>query len=249
MRRLPVLVFLLVGCGEPPRPDGAPFTFATTQGEGHGRLYRQAKGTLPAVIVLHGDHGLTPRIDEHARELSRRGYLVLAIDLYRGEKIDNLLDAHIMDRGLPEERVKADLRGAVEYLLAHKDVKKGGVGVIGWDMGGGYALDTAMADERIKAVVTCYGRLTTDPVQLRKMDASVLALMAGKDEGNPPVTREAFRAAMAEAGRKLSLHVFEECDHGFMNPLPGVKVTEADDKANERAWELITEFFDSELSR
>jgi carboxymethylenebutenolidase len=236
----------------PPGPEPRKVSFLTNQGAGQGWFWSDEGGEwwkCPGVVVIHGDHGLTPRIREHARTLHDLRYHVLAVDLYRGEKVDSLLDAHIMDRGLPEERVKADLKGAVDYLLSRPGVKKDAIGVIGWDMGGGYALDAALADPRIRACVTCYGRLTTDAAALGKMNASVLAIMAGKDEGNPPDTLAAFRKAMAKAGKKLTLEVFQECDHGFMNPVAGAKPTPADEKACEAAWKRIEAFLAAELSR
>src|SRR5262249_52790521 len=116
--------------------------------------------------------------------------------------------------------------------------------------GGGKALDAAIADPRLRAVVTCYGRLTTDAALLRPMQASVLALMAGKDEGSSPQTHRAFRGAMAEAGKELAgLHVFEGSDHGFMNPSPQSKPAKDDGANAEEAWRLIEEYLAAELGR
>jgi carboxymethylenebutenolidase len=248
MRRWLLLTVVACGCFAPRFPPADPGEREIDGGDGlRGKMYLPKKSPSPAVVVLHGDHGPTPRIDEHARRLRDAGYVVLAVDLYRGEKVDNLLDAHIMDRGLPEDRVKSDLRAAVDLLSSEKEVNKDAIGIIGWDMGGGYALDAARADPRLKAVVTCYGRLTTDPALLKSMDAAVLALMAGKDEGNGPETREAFRDAMKTAGKRLTLHVFDGCDHGFMNPPPKVELNTAEVKANEDAWQRITQFLTAEL--
>jgi len=256
MRRcLPLLVLFLAGCPAGRGPEESPpaaqkVTFPARQGSGQGLLFagRAGQAPRPAVVVLHGDYGLTPRIEENAQRISALGYVVLAVDLYRGEKVETLLDAHIMDRGLPDERVKGDLKGAVDYLLSRDDVRPGAVGVVGWDMGGGYALDAAIADPRLRAVVTCYGRLTTDPALLAPMKASVLGLYAGLDEGNPPGTLAAFRKAMAKAGKRLAgLHVYEGAAHGFMNPAPDAKPTAADEKAREDGWRRIEEYLAAEL--
>jgi carboxymethylenebutenolidase len=220
----------------------------TTQGAGHARLWVEAgRIARPAIVVLHGDHGLTDMIEVYAKKLHDAGYVILALDLYRGEKADTILDAHIMDRGLSEERVKADLKGAVDYLASLKEVKKDALGIIGWDMGGGYALDAAIADPRLRAVVTCYGRVTTDAAQLAQMKASVLVIMAGKDEGNPPTTRQTFSEAMKKAGKQLTLEVFDKCDHGFMNPVASAKPTKDDKEALVEAWRHIETFFAARL--
>ncbi|MFO0877084.1 MAG: dienelactone hydrolase family protein [Gemmataceae bacterium] len=250
MRYSPLLlVLVLVGCRETPPPDGALIRFPTTQGEGQGRWFVPRKETAaPAtVILLHGDHGWTDVMDRHARRLASQGYRVFGMDLYRGEKIDTLLDAHIMDRGLPEDRVKTDLRGAVDWVLKQKGASPERIAILGWDMGGGYALDAAIADPRIAAVITCYGRLTTDPALLGKMKASVLAIMAARDEGNPPETLAAFSNAMKEAGRSLEGPVLFEVDHGFMNP-PGREPTKEEADAAEKAWSRIEQFLGERLA-
>jgi carboxymethylenebutenolidase len=244
-----LLALTLAGCAAREQPAADPrVTFPTTEGSAQGKLWAPASAGLhPALVILHGDHGLSERIEQHARRLRDAGYVVLAVDLYRGQTIGSMLDAHIMDRGLPAERVRADLKGAVDFLVSRLDVRKDAVGIIGWDMGGGYALDAAMADPRLRAVVTCYGRLTTDRVLLEKLNGPVLAVMAGKDDGNPPEAREAFQDVMNKAGKKLTLAVFAECDHGFMNPTPEAKPTAADERAAEEAWQRIVAFFDAEL--
>src|SRR5262249_38088519 len=155
------------------------------------------------------DFGLTGWIKDQARRLADRGYITLAVDLYRGEKPGNLMDAHIMDRGLPEERVIADLKGAVDYLARRPDVRQGRLGIIGWDMGGGYALDAALQDRRLRAVVTCYGRLITDSQLLVPLRASVLGIFGAEDEGITAKTIQQFRTAMRKAGKRVAgLHVY-----------------------------------------
>lgn len=244
MRPLLLCALLLApaGCSRP-APDAV--TFPTTEGSGRGLLFvPAAKGPRPAVVLLHDDFGLTDAVTGHARWLADRGYPVLAVDLYRGEKVDNQLDAHIMDRGLSEERVKADVGGALDFLDNRADVRKGALAVMGLGMGGGYALDAALADPRIKAVVTCYGRLTTDPDLLAPMKASVLGVYAGKDEGNSPETLEAFREAMRKAGKRLTgLRVIPEVDQGFLTPREG----ETDRAAVGMARKWIEEYLAAEI--
>lgn len=251
------LLLGLAGCAGRPVPVEAPASawraveLPTDQGAGKARLY-PAAGTAPhpAVVAIHGDFGLTDAIDANARRLARLGYVVLAVDLYRGEKVDSLLDAHILDRGLPEERTRADLQAAVDFLTRQDEVDANAIGVIGWDMGGGYALDTARGDRRLRAAITCYGRLVTDAELLRPMRAAVLCLCAGKDEGNPPETREAFRQAMHASGRRLDgPHVFAAAEHGFLNPSPHTESPAPDPATVEQAWQVIERFLAAELPR
>jgi carboxymethylenebutenolidase len=206
------------------------------------------KGPFPAVLVVHGDFGLTDWVKESARRLATAGYVTLAVDLYHGQIVTDLLDAHIMDRGLSEDRVRAELRTAADYLAQRADVRKDALGIVGWDTGGGYALDTALGDPRLRAVVTCCGRLTTDPTLLAPLNASVFGLFAGKDEGITPQTIAQFRAAMEKANKRIAgLHVYPACEHGFMDSSAPQPTGAATDEARTDAWTKIRNYLAEEL--
>ena len=216
-----------------------------------GYLCRPAgKEALPAVVVVHGDFGLTDWVKESARRLAGAGYVTLAVDLYHGQAVNGILDAHIMDRGLSEDRVNADLRAAVDFLTKRSDVRNRVIGIVGWDTGGGHALDAAVADPRLRAVVTCCGRLMTDTAALASLNASVLGLFGGLDEGISPQTISQFRAAMEKAGKRLAgIHVYPSCGHGFMDPSVPQTSGAAADEARTDAWTRIQNYLAAELNR
>ncbi len=258
MRRflLPALCLpLLAGCTRPesgpPAPAVEDVSYAAGRDTVTAVLHRpRGPGPFPALVVLHGDFGLTDGVKEQARRLAAMGYVTLAPDLYRGEHPKELLDAHIMNRGVPEDRVEADVKGALDYLGTRPDVRPGALGVIGWDTGGGYALDAATHDPRLKAVVVCYGRLITDPALLAPLKASVLGLFAGKDEGISAETIESFRRAMADAGKRVAeLRVYPKCGPGFMNPKPSPNDVPAPPEDVADAWARVQTFLDAELKR
>jgi carboxymethylenebutenolidase len=247
---------LLVGCSSSTTKvaeEAGPIVEAIAYRSGNekiqGYLCRPpGGGPYPGLMVIHGDFGLNDWVKEKARRLASQSYVVLAVDLYRGEVVANIEDAHIMDRGLPEDRVFGDLKAAVDHLASRPDVRPTTLGVIGWDMGGGYALDAAIRDPRLGAVVNCYGRLTTDPKLLAPLSASVFCIFAGKDRGIAPETIEQFRAAMNKAGKRIAgLRVYTECAHGFLDPAtwPTAGAPPADDVTD--AWFLIDEYLDKAL--
>jgi carboxymethylenebutenolidase len=247
---------LLGGCAaKPVAPEPGDSMQVVEYGAGkeaaRGLLYRPAGvGPFPGLVVVHGDYGLNEAVKEKARRLADRGYAVLAADLYRGEVVTELLDAHIMDRGLAEDQVLANLKAAADFLAGHPDVRADGLGIVGWDSGGGYALDAALHDPRLRAVVTCYGRLTTDPELLASLQGPVLGLFAGKDEGISPETVEQFRAALGKAGKRLGgIHVYADCPHGFMDALESAPTEPAVRAARADAWERIEQFLAAELKR
>ncbi len=202
--------------------------------------YRPAgTGPFRAVVMLHGDFGLTKWVKRQAHRLAEKGYLVLAVDRYDGRLPKTVEDAHILDRGLEDERVLADIKSAVDHLAGHRDVPKGAIGVIGWDSGGGYALDAAMADRRLKTAVVCYGRLTTDPQPLAALQGPVLGIFGGKDEGIPPETIAQFKKAMAKAGKSAIVHVYPQCGGCFMDPDSPYFAGRPDRAAVADAWAKI----------
>jgi carboxymethylenebutenolidase len=247
-------VFLLAGCAEKaPAPVGneEPSLLRITirvPGErvARGVMFRPpGQGRFPGLVLVHGDFGLTKWVEDEARRLAKQGYVVYAADLYRGEVVKDVMDAHIMDRGLPQERVLADLDAAVKHLIETGGARPDALGIVGFDMGGGYALDAALRDDRLHAVVVCYGRLTTDPALLKALNASVLGIFAGQDEGIPPETIERFRMAMDKAGKRVAgIHVYPACQAGFLETGQGESA-----QARADAWRKIEEYLAAELKR
>src|SRR5438105_1064345 len=251
-------LFLLIGCTSRTMQTTLPetgsiveaVTYPASKDLVRAILYRPAGGgPFPGVVLVHGDFGLTEWLKAQAQRLVDQGYVVVAVDLYRGEVVKDLLEAHIMDRGLPEERVLADLQAAVSYLISRPEVSGDAIGILGWDMGGGYALDAALHDARLRALVTCYGRLTTDATLLAPLQASVLGIFAGKDEGISPETIAQFQAAMQQAGKRIAVHIYPTCGHGFMDPTSPVPTGPSAPEAMADAWKQIETHLAAELKR
>ena len=111
----------------------------------------QGKGPFPALVVIHEFWGLNDWVKEQASKLADQGYVTLAIDLYRGKVATTPDEAHEIMRGVPEDRANRDLLAASSYLRSQKNVDPKRVGSIGWCMGGGYSLDLALNDPKLKA--------------------------------------------------------------------------------------------------
>src|ERR1700685_2472522 len=145
----------------------------------------EGKGPFPGILVIHEYWGLNDWVKEQASKLSDLGYVALAIDLYRGKVATTPDQAHEIMRGVPEDRAQRDLLAATAYLRAQNFVNAKRVGAIGWCMGGGYALDLAVADPKLKVAVINYGHLATEDSTLKKIHASILGIFGGQDKGIP----------------------------------------------------------------
>jgi len=182
-------------------------------------LYTPAgKGPFPGVIVIHEWWGLNDWVKDQAAKLAGQGYAALAIDLYRGKVATTPDMAHEIMRGVPEDRAKRDLHAAFEFLQSQPNVKKDRIGAIGWCMGGGYSLDIALQEPTLAADVINYGHLATDAAAIGKINAPILGLFGGQDQGITPDDVHKFEAAVKQLGKKIDVKIYDDAGHAFENP-------------------------------
>jgi carboxymethylenebutenolidase len=208
----------------------------------------EGKGPFPAIVVIQEWWGLTDWIKDNAKRLAAQGYVTLAPDLYRGKATNDPKVAMQLLRGLPNDRAVRDLKGAVDALAAKKNVNKERIGSIGWCMGGGYSLQAALKDKRIKACAICYGRPVTDADMLKPLNAKVLGIFGEKDGGIPPKMVKEFETSLKNAGKKIDVIKEFNAGHGFMRPSSESNKNAAyrETEAKE-AWKLIDKFFANTL--
>jgi len=175
-------------------------------------------GPHPALILIHEWWGLNDWIKQEAAGYAAQGYVALAVDLYRGKVAADPELAHELSRGLPQDQGVRDLTSAVSYLESRKDVKRDRIGAVGWCMGGGFALQLAIASPDLKAVAINYGSLATDKTALAKVHAAVLGNFGGQDRGIPPDSVHAFEAAMQALGKPVDAKIYPQAGHAFENP-------------------------------
>ena len=212
-----------------------------------GLLYTPpGKGPFPAIIVIHEYWGLTDWIKEQASKLSDQGYVALAVDLYRGKVAGNPDLAHELMRGVPEDRAKRDLHAAFEFLQSQPNVKRDRIGSIGWCMGGGYSLDVALQEPTLAADVINYGHLATDPEALRKINAAILGIFGGKDQGIPSEDVKKFEATLKQLGKTVEIKIYPDAGHAFENPnnKAGYRPDDAAD-----AWKRTVDFLADTLKK
>jgi carboxymethylenebutenolidase len=198
---------------------GATVSFPSLGGKASGYLAKPGgKGKHPGLIVIQEWWGLNDWIRQQADRYAKEGYLSLAPDLYRGKSTSDPNIAHELMRGLPQDRAIADLKAAFDYLANRKDVDPKRIGVIGWCMGGGYALDLTLAEPRIAATVINYGHLMADPASIAKIHSPILGNFGANDQGIPPADVRAFDAALKKDGKSSDIKIYEGAGHAFMNP-------------------------------
>ncbi|MGB9434555.1 MAG: dienelactone hydrolase family protein [Candidatus Acidiferrum sp.] len=201
-------------------------------------------GKHPAIIVIHEFWGLNDWVKDQAQRFAAEGYVALAVDLYRGKVGTTPDEAHILMRGLPDDRGLRDLEAAFSYLSSRPDVEVNKIGAIGWCMGGSWSIKLAEDQPKLAAFVVNYGALPTDPVTIAKIKAPMLGNFGADDKGIPPESVHAFEAAMKAAGKSADIKIYDGAGHAFQNPnnKDGYR-KEATEDADKR----ITTFFQKDL--
>jgi carboxymethylenebutenolidase len=199
------------------------------------------------VIVVHEWWGVTDGVKEQTDSLAAQGYIAFAVDLYKGRVARDQETAHQYMSGLSEDEAIAALRRAGEFLRSRDDVRGQAVGVIGWCMGGRYAIRLAAADPTIRACVMYYGAPITDEAAIKGIQAPILGSFGGEDKGPTPEQVEAFRKALVAAGKKADIKIYPGAGHAFANinnPWGGYR-----EEAARDAWSRTLAFLERNLKK
>lgn len=197
----------------------------------------------PGLLLIHEWYGLNDWVKQQADRFAEKGYVALAVDLYRGDVAADAERAHELMRGLPDERALGDMQAAFRALALREEVKGEKTGVIGWCMGGGYALRLAIEQQKLDAVVMCYGKPVTDPNILKQIHCPLLGIWGADDHG---IDVDTFKAALKEAKVDSKHHVYPGAGHAFLNESNkrGYNKEQA-----TKAWKVIDDFFAEHLRR
>ncbi|HRA21833.1 MAG TPA: dienelactone hydrolase family protein, partial [Anaerolineae bacterium] len=146
----------------------------------------EASGLLPGVILIQEWWGLDGHIKAVANRLAGEGFAVLAPDLYHGAVATEPDEARKLVMALDQAAALQEILQAGDFLLNLKDQVRGpAVGITGFCMGGGLALQAAASgDPRVGAVAAWYGK-PLDAAGAATVTCPVLGLYGGLDTGIP----------------------------------------------------------------
>jgi len=104
-----------------------------------GWLWRPTgDGPFPAVVLLHGCHGVTSSTQGWGRWFRDRGYVALVVDSWAARGIPD--DCLPTSPDLPSSERFDDAVGALRWLHGRREVDRERIGVVGWSSGGVFAL-------------------------------------------------------------------------------------------------------------
>jgi len=169
----------------------------------------------PAIVLIQEWWGLNDFMKRKADRFAKAGYVALAVDLYRGKVATDSDTAHQLMRGMPEDRALRDLKAAVAYLRTRPDVDAQKIGAVGWCMGGGWALNLAVAEPSLAGAVLYYGHLMTDDATIAALKVPLLGNFGGQDQGIPPASVREFESKAKAAGKSVDFKIYPDAGHGF----------------------------------
>jgi carboxymethylenebutenolidase len=192
-------------------------TFASNGDEAYGYLALPASGSGPGVIVIQEWWGLTTHIAHMADRLAGEGYVALAPDLYGGVTTHDEGEALQLLLEIPVDRAARDLRGAVDYLLSRDEVVGETVGVVGFCMGGSFALQLAVQEGGKIAAAVAFYPIGYMPDRYAGLRAVVQIHIPDGDQINPPtLAEELYEKISADTSTKPEIDHYP-AGHAFLN--------------------------------
>ena len=191
------------------------------------------------VLVVHDWYGLLPHVRSAGDELAAAGLVTLAPDLYGGRTATDPAQAEALMEGMDKAAARARLDEAVATLRDR--VGGGPVGVLGWSLGGMFALLQATTGN-VDAAAVYYAALDADDAA--KISCPVLLHLAETDEFDPPEFYDGFVAALRAAGTEVEVHTWPGTEHSFANRDVALH---APDAAAE-AWSITVGFLRDRLA-
>lgn len=201
-------------------------------------------GQHPAMLMVHDIWGLTDTIAQRAEKLAEQGYVVLAVDVFRGDTTSYLPTGVWLSSSIRPEQVLADLQAAYNYLLTLPDVNPNRIGIIGFGYGGEQAVRFANFNAGVRAVVNISGAMFTNPADfnaLLKSGAPVMGLFGANDPQRSAQAVAAFQAALNQVNLPNRVVTYAGTGGDFVRP------EVAGPEVSRQAWADVVAFLNTYL--
>ncbi|MDI9954981.1 MULTISPECIES: dienelactone hydrolase family protein [unclassified Rhodococcus (in: high G+C Gram-positive bacteria)] len=210
-------------------------------------------GPWPGVVMIHEAFGLEEVMQRQAKRLAAAGFLTLAVDLYSAGGAKRCLVPTMTSMLRGHGKAFTDIEVARSWLVESPDCT-GKIGVIGFCMGGGFAMVSA---GDFDAASVNYGQLP------RKLDEAVVDAcpIVGSFGGKDFSLRRAaakLETALSNAGIENDVKEYPTAGHAFLNdaeagpkvlrPLERILGIGPDPVAAQDAWKRIDSFFERHLA-
>jgi carboxymethylenebutenolidase len=170
-------------------------------------------GPWPGVVVLHEVFGLTVDTRQQADRLAAAGSLAVAPDLYSAGGAVRCLRSTFRALTSGEGNAFGDIE-ATRAWLASRDDCTGRIGVLGFCMGGGFAL--LGATRGFDASAPNYGPLPRDAEEVLRGACPVVASYGRRDIGLRGAAAR-LESALTSLGVEHDVKEYADAGHSFLN--------------------------------
>ncbi len=198
----------------------------------------EGAGPFAALVVIHEIFGLNDNIRDIARRFGEEGYATLAVDLFshgnRAVCMARLMGGMVLN-SLHHQGIK-DLKAALAFLSARKEVDPERLGAVGYCLGGSFALAWACTDHRLKAIAPYYG-MNPRPLEAVSRLCPVVGSYPGEDFTTSHARKLDHELDLAQVPHDIK--IYPGTKHSFFND-QGAAFSAA---AAEDSWQRILAFF------
>jgi carboxymethylenebutenolidase len=212
------------------------------------------EGPWPGVVLVHEIFGIDDVMRRHSQRMAAAGFLTLAVDLFSAGGAARCVISTMRALFTGAGRAYVDIETARQWLRDAPECTSK-VGVIGFCMGGGFAL--AVADRGFDVVAANYGQLPKNLEAILARACPVVGSYGAKDRTLKNAAAKLDRALDA-AGVVHDVKEYEDAGHAFMNdaavgprplrPILKVAGMAPQPEAAADAWRRIENFFDAHLT-
>lgn len=215
----------------------------------------KGEGPRPGVVVLHDVTGTNDDTKGYADRFATAGYVALAPDLYSRDG-RNLRCIRSMYRQLDEGSGTAfdDIEASRNVLLG-REGSSGAVGVVGFCMGGGFALLAATRD--FDASAPYYPSVKTTRYDALEGACPIVASFGEKDTFLEKDSARLLGNKLADYEVISDVKEYPRVGHSFANRpssityavVAGLTRSRYSHDPSEDAWQRVLEFFEQHLKK
>ncbi len=183
----------------------------------------------PVILVIPEVFGMHEYQKDICRRLAKVGYFAVTSDPFfrKGDlsKVADIKEVIATANALTDEQAFADLDAVVDWAGKHAKANVGKLGITGMCRGGRTVWQYTGHNPKIKAGVSWYGGLNPMPPAMPlspidtadKLNAPVLGLYGGADQGIPQNMVDRMNAALLAFGKEKQsmIHVYPDMPHAF----------------------------------
>ncbi len=216
----------------------------------------EGPGPWPGVVLVHEAFGVTDVMRRQVIRMAEAGYVALMPDLFTMGGARKCLGATFRTLTSGEGRAFVDIENA-RSLLAARDDSTGEIGVLGFCMGGGFAL-AAASGRGFAAASANYGTIPKDTAAAFEHACPIIGSYGGKDASLKGAAAK-LDAALTAHGIPHDVKEYPEAGHSFLNDAPTgsaavrfltsrIMGAGPNPEAAADAWQRIEAFFGEHLA-